>query len=473
LPKQCRAFYVKMNSLQTLLQLLQQTGELHEIKVPVSPYLELSAIVRRVSKLPASPALLFSNLPPFDLPAAANLFGSEKRLCHALGISNLTSLTAKLKKLLSALPENASLPELSTFLSEKAAYAPRLIPRKQAACYAEELAVDLLKLPFHQNWPDDGSTAGTGRYITLGQVVTSLPDGNDCNYGIYRCQIHNADTLAIRWRQGSGAWQHFQQYKQQGQKMPLAIVLGGPPALTLASAWPLPTGVNELAFAGWLQGAAISVTNCSHALLSVPAEAEIVLEGFAEPDEQLMEGPFGNHTGFYDSAGWAAKVRITRIFKRKNAVLPLTLVGPPPQEDCWMMLGWERILAAFLPKLVPGVLEISTPIPWVFRQSAVISVDRQAAKNLHKLVKALWDLPWFSSARLLVFVDKAVRPDQILQVAWRMVNETDWQTGLIRDESGKRLAIDATCKSDGTALSDHTTEELISRRWHEYGFEKP
>jgi UbiD family decarboxylase len=122
---------------------------------------------------------------------------------------------------------------------------------------------------------------------------------------------------------------------------------------------------------------------------------------------------------------------------------------------------------------VPGVLEISTPIPWVFRQSAVISVDRQAAKNLHKLVKALWDLPWFSSARLLVFVDKAVRPDQILQVAWRMVNETDWQTGLIRDESGKRLAIDATCKSDGTALSDHTTEELISRRWHEYGFEKP
>ena len=134
----------------------------------------------------------------------------------------------------------------------------------------------------------------------------------------------------------------------------VAISLGGPPALTLAAAWPLPDGLDELTFAGWLAGSPLPVVSCSHAPLLVPAGAELVLEGFAEPDQQLMEGPFGNHTGGYDPAGVAAKVTITRITRRRNPLLPITVVGPPPQEDCWMMLGWERLLAALLSRLVPG-----------------------------------------------------------------------------------------------------------------------
>lgn len=460
-----------LSSLREFIQLIERSGDLHRIETQVCTHLELAAITRRVcASVRGCNALYFSRPDDFRFPVVANLFGSRRRMRQALGLDSMNDLTDSFGAVLDALPH-----VVMAGLGDRLAAHPDLaccgpVPVADGPCREQtEPFADLLQLPFPQGWPDDGLAAGAGRYITMGQIVTANADGADLNYGIYRCQIHDARTLAIRWRRGSGAERHHRQFAQRGERMPLAIILGGPPAFTLSAAWPLPEGLNEAAFAGWLRGAGIPVVACSHGPLQVPAEAELVLEGFAEPDQPLVEGPFGNHTGRYDPAGPAARVTITRITRRLEPVIPVTVVGPPPQEDCWMMLGWERLLAALLRRLIPGLHDICLPLPWVFRQSAVISLVEPTAGMVREAVHALWQLPWFAKARLLVVVDAAITPSDLRGAAWRVVNETYWLDDLIRDETGRRLAVDATKRTTEEGLADEEISHLIDQRWKEYG----
>jgi len=459
------------SSLHDFIERLVHLNELQQVEVQVDHRLELAAITRRICRYPrGGPALLFRRPGETFFPVAANLFGSRRRMRLALGVDRLHDLTIAFSAILATVPVQGlhGLGALLAAHPDLGCCTPVAIP--DGPCREElEPGADLLRFPFPQNWPDDGSAAGTGQYITLGQVITASPDGSAPNCGIYRCQIHDHHTLAIRWRSGSGADRHFQQFVQQGKRMPVAIVLGGPPTVTLAAAWPLPEGLDELSFAGWLRGAPIPTVSCPHGPLQIPAEAELVIEGFAEPDKPLIEGPFGNHTGQYDPAGPAACVTVTRITRRHAPIIPGTVVGPPPQEDCWMMLGWERLLAALLPRLIPGVREILIPLPWVFRNSAVISLENHSPRMVRETVHALWQLPWFRKARLLVLVDAGIAPHSLQQVAWRVVNETDWLDDLIKDEAGGRLAVDATRRSVEELLPDASTAELIERRWKEYG----
>ena len=461
-----------INSLHDAIALLEGAEELVRITVPVDTCRELPMVVRRISARPdGGKALLFEQPLGHQMPVVANLFGSTERMRLLLGLEQLEQLRERFETLLDRLPDYdlEQLGQRLDYLLRQDGFRPQMVEAAPCRELVDD-APDLLALPFHQNWPDDGSVAGTGRYITMGQIHTTAPDGSDQNCGIYRCQIHGPQTLAIRWRPGSGAARHHRQYCDLKQRMPVAISLGGPPALTLAAAWPLPDGLDELTFAGWLAGSPLPVVSCSHAPLAVPAGAELVLEGFAEPDQQLMEGPFGNHTGGYDPAGVAAKVTITRITRRRNPLLPITVVGPPPQEDCWMMLGWERLLAALLPRLVPGVVAIGMPLPWVFRQSAVIALDRARVDDLNILSQRLRQLPWFRSARLLLFVDQTTAPHDPLAVAWQSVNLADWNQHLLPGDDPLQLAVDATgWHRPGPSLADPLTSDLVSRRWAEYG----
>lgn len=460
-----------LSSLHDFIERLTHLNELQTIETTVANHLEIAAITRRISANPkGGPALLFRQPDQHTIPVATNLFGSRRRVRLALGLERLEDLTADFNSLLKSLPitDFDSLGPLLSTHPGLHVCQPVTVPK--GPCREEcGMGADLLQLPFLQNWPDDGAAAGTGQYITLGQVFTTLPDGSEPNCGIYRCQVHDAHTLAIRWHSTSGGAQHHRAFIRQGKRMPLAIVLGGPPALTLAAAWPLPQGLDELSFACWLRQAALPVVSCPHGPLLVPAEADIVIEGFAEPDHPLTEGPFGNHTGRYEPAGPAARITVTRITTRRLPVLPATVVGPPPQEDCWMMLGWERLLAALLHRLVPEVQDIRMPIPWVFRQSAIISINSHGPRQIREIVQSLWELPWFAKARLLVLVDADSQPHGLLQAAWQTVNLTDWRTDLIKDEAGSRLAIDATRRFAGEQLNDQPTLQLIEKRWPEYG----
>ncbi len=459
------------SSLHELIEIFEQHNELKRIELPLNTEFEISAIVRRISSNPkGGSALLFTKPEDYSFPVLANLFGSVKRMQILLGLNSLDDLSDSFSRLL----ENNSIKKTNQladlFEKPELEYCkPRTVSDPPCRQFVEQ-SPNLLKFPFLKNWPDDGSASGTGRYITLGQVITTDFNGKNANCGIYRCQIYDPCTLAIRWRPGSGAYLHHHQFVLQGRKMPVAIALGGSPAMTLAAAWPLPEGLDEFVFAGWLQDRGNSVTDCPHSPILVPAEAELVIEGFADPLNSLIEGPFGNHTGRYDPPGTAAKITVTRITRRKYPVIPTTVVGSPPQEDCWMMLGWERLLSSLLAVLVPGVDDIRFPIPWVFRNSAIISIRNSSHSRVREAVHSLWKLPWFSKSRLLVIVDSDRSSSEMAKVAWQVVNEPDWREDLIMDESGERLAIDATGRSIAKPLQeDLSTNKRLEKLLHDCG----
>lgn len=463
-------------ALSPLLQFISQLeagGELSRIAVPVDPVMEIAAITSRVCKgSGGGVALLFEHPAGSDFPVVTNLFGSRERVCRALGVTNLDELTSRLRTLLDRIPEFdvssldrqlAALPEFSRFVPHTVSEPdPALIPMDPP---------DLTGFPFLQSWPGDGATGGHGRYITLPQVFTAAPDGSTHNCGVYRVQIRGERKAAIQWKAGSGAARHAEQHLLAGKAMPVAIALGGDPATLFSAMFPLPGDLDEMTFAGFLRGVPLATIPCRSVQLRVPAGAEVVIEGYVEPGDTFIEGPFGNHTGFYSPAAPAALMRITAISRRSDAVIPATVVGPPPMEDCWMAQAWERLLLAFLQRLVPSITDIRFPFEWVFHQSAIISLENPQPGMVRNISARLWSLPWFASARVLLFVTADEEPAELTYAAWRAINMTDFTDDIFRDKATGRVAVDAT----GSRLpcpavkSSVESAALIARRWREYG----
>ena len=259
---------------------------------------------------------------------------------------------------------------------------------------------NLARFPFLQSWPGDGEASGHSRYITLPQVVTTDPDGG--TQQLRTCTGSSCAESVKRpssGKPGSGAARHAELYRRKGKAMPVAIVLGGDPATLFSAMFPLPGDLDEMTFAGFLRGTPLATVPCRSVPLRVPAGAEVVIEGYVEPGETVTEGPFGNHTGFYSPAAPAALMRVTAISHRPDAVIPATVVGPPPMEDCWMAQAWERLLLAFLQRLVPSIRDIHFPFEWVFHQSAIISLENPEPGMVRNISAQLWALPWFRSAR--------------------------------------------------------------------------
>jgi 4-hydroxy-3-polyprenylbenzoate decarboxylase len=253
--------------------------------------------------------------------------------------------------------------------------------------------------------------------------------------------------------------------------MPVAIALGGPPAALFSAMLPLPGDLDEMTFAGFLRDEAIGMAPCRTVPLRVPAMAEVVVEGYVDTFETVMEGPFGNHTGAYSPACPAALLRVSAISHRPGAIIPATVVGPPPMEDCWMAQAWERLLLAFLKRLVPAVAEIHFPLEWVFHQSAVISLENPSPAMVREVAATLWGMPWFNAARLLVFVPADAAPADESMVAWNSINLADFGHDLFHDPSRMRTALDATgSRLPRRALqAEPATDQKVTQRWQEYG----
>jgi 4-hydroxy-3-polyprenylbenzoate decarboxylase len=210
---------------------------------------------------------------------------------------------------------------------------------------------------------------------------------------------------------------------------------------------------------------------CQSVPLQVPAGAEVVIEGFVEPGDTVTEGPFGNHTGFYAPAAPAALMRVTAISHRPDAIIPATVVGPPPMEDCWMALAWERLLLAFLQRLEPSVKNISFPFEWVFHQSAIISLENPQPGMVRNISDRLWALPWFKAARLLLFITAAPEKTGLSHTAWKTINVTDFRDDIFHDTTSDRIAVDATgCSLPGKELAiSAELATVVAQRWKEYG----
>jgi 4-hydroxy-3-polyprenylbenzoate decarboxylase len=253
--------------------------------------------------------------------------------------------------------------------------------------------------------------------------------------------------------------------------MPVAIALGGPPTALFSAMLPLPGELDEMTFAGFLCGSAVEMADCRTVPLRVPASAEVVIEGYVDPSETVVEGPFGNHTGFYSPAGAAALMRITAISHRPGAIVPATVVGPPPMEDCWMAQVWERLLLAILKKLIPEVVEIHFPMEWVFHQSAIISLESPTPGMIREVAAMLWDTPWFSDSRLVIFINADTDPANVSRTAWRGINLADFGRDLIYDDTRQRTALNATGSGvlRPSLEADPAIVRCIIQRWHEYG----
>jgi len=454
--------------LRDLLCLLEREGELHYVRVTVDPLLEIAALTNRVCKSDDNKALLFEDVLGSRFRVATNLFGSGRRMALSLGIDSLPDLACRFDGILAELPGESSGEKISS-LTESGLW------RRAGAEHCGESPECLLEsapgldsLPFIKGSPLDGQPDHEGRFLTLPLVITADPDFSEFNCGMYRAARTGTDRLAVCWSSGSGAAEHAAKWAAVGKPMPVAIALGGPPALTLAATFPLPEHVDEFSFAGLLQGEPVKTYRCLNGLMA-PVGAEMVMEGYLAPGESAGSGAFGNHTGFYTPSAPAAVVKVTSIRHRTDMILPATVVGKPPIEDCWLARAGGYLLLSMLKIDVPEVTNLHYPFAGIFHGGVIISVQNASGRGA-ELISSIRKNRWFSGSKLLVIVDEGEDPSDEAGVCWRVMNLVDWERDLIISEG--RLSVDATRKP-GVRIpvaADAATEELVIKRWREYGF---
>ncbi|MCH8806465.1 MAG: menaquinone biosynthesis decarboxylase [Planctomycetes bacterium] len=476
--------------MQTFVAELESRGWLKRISVEVDPELEISEITDRVTKA-AGPALLFENVKGSDIPLLINTYGTKERMCLALGADDFDEVAARVKTLIK--------PEIPTTLMQKIKKLPelaqlgRLPPKivKRGVC--QEVVhtddADLTTLPLLKCWPEDG-----GRYITLTSVFTKDPETGDRNIGTYRVQLVEPRLCAMHWHVHHDGARHYRRYKERGERMPLAIALGGPAIMPYAGTCPLPPDIDEALFAGFLQGGPIELVPCvTQPKIEVPATAEIVIEGYIDPDENLiLEGPFGDHTGFYSLADYYPQFHVTAITHRRSPIYPTTIVGKPPQEDFWLGKATERIFLPLLQMLVPDVIDYNLPMFGCFHNCVFVKIKKEYPLQARRVMSAIWGAGQMAFTKIIVVVDEHVDVQDEDAVLFHMCANIDPKRDIMFVDgpidvldhaspyfaAGSKMGIDATRKIAGEGLIrewpqeiEMTAEikELVARRWEEYG----
>jgi len=306
--------------------------------------------------------------------------------------------------------------------------------------------------------------------MTLPLVITAAPGFAEINCGMYRAAAAGTEMLAISWSSSSGAAKHAALWRLHHEVMPIVIALGGPPALTFAATLPLPGSLDEFTFAGLLQGKPVKVFRCANGLIA-PVAAEIVIEGYLDPAAVIGSGAFGNHSGFYTQSQPGAAVKITSIRRRRDMILPATVVGKPPMEDCWLARAGGCLLLSLLKIDVPEVVALHFPFAGIFHSAVIIAVKRGSGAG-RDLIAAIRRSQWFSGSKVLVLVAAEQDPADEAGVCWRVMNCVNWTQDLL--VSADCISIDATRKPGETRVAVETDAAMIAsvdKRWKEYGFE--
>ena len=380
-----------IKSLRHFINILEQSGELIRIQEFTDPVLEIAEITDRISKQPGGgKALLFENTGT-EFPLLINSLGSERRICMALGVKNLDESGTRISAILNqlTLPNSNIWTKLKVLpaLKEISSWLP---VHKKGKGICQEIIMrepDLHKLPVLKCWPQDG-----GRFITLPLVNTIDPETGIRNVGMYRMQVFSSNSSGMHWHRHKTGARHYDSYKSLGKIMPVAVVLGGDPAYTYAATAPIPDNIDEYLFAGFLRGQRIDLVKCLTQDIEVPSDADFVIEGYVDPREPLVvEGPFGDHTGFYSLADKYPLFHITCISHRKDAVYPATIVGIPPQEDTWIAKATERIfITPIRMALAPEIVDINIPNEGVAHNLAIVKINKKYPGQAFKVMNALW-----------------------------------------------------------------------------------
>lgn len=473
--------------LQSFLAGLEETGGLHRVSVEVDPLLEIAAVTDRVCKSPGGgKALLFEKVKDSAIPVVTNLFGSEGRVAQALGVNELAGLSGRVATLLDGASDQDSAVQKARRALLK--YAPLTVTAAPSQEVVEDLP-SLAILPLIQCWPLDGNPVGGGRALTLPLVFSRDPETGSGNCGIYRVQAFDGKTAGIHWQPGSGGAEHWRKYSDRNEPMPVAIALGGAPALTVAAATPLSDEFDEVAFAGFLRGGPLEMVRCRTSELLVPAQAELVIEGIMVPGETRPGGAFGNHTGFYVSVDDVPVMRVRCITRRSSPVCPATVIGRPPMEDCYLARGVARVMLPFLQLEHPEVRDLHMPLEGIFHGCAIVSMEKRQPGHAAALIRSLWQQGFLRHSRLLVVMDADSDIHDLSYVGWRVMNLADWhRQATIEGEPGTppffrgvggKLGIDATRRLPGEQGYGEGVGEIepeaavsdkVESRWAEYGF---
>lgn len=435
---------------QHFLSVLESAGELVRIREPLSPILEITEVADRVMKS-GGPALLFETvvgaphrmgtvnpmsavmghasiyhpsadaLPTFayEMPVAINTMGTRRRMSMALSCDDFEEHAGRIRNLLKPeVPKGPmeALRKLPELLGEL-----RHVPTKTAkSALCQEVVmqgdeIDLTKLPILTCWPEDG-----GPFITLPLVFTNDPNTGKRNVGMYRVQLHDKRTCGMHWQMHKTGMRQMEDAGAAGKNLEVCVVLGGDPVYNFAAISPLPPGIDEMLFAGFLRRERVELVKAKTVDIMVPADAEIVIEGYVDPNERQLEGPFGDHTGYYSLAEQFPVLHVTAVTQRAKPVYPATIVGIPPMEDGWMGKAVERIFLPMIQLAVPEIVDMNLPVESCFHNVAFVSIKKKFPGHAYKVMNSVWGLGGLAFTKFVFVFDEDCNVQDIGEVLFRI-----------------------------------------------------
>ena len=497
------------DNLRSFVDFLEEQGELIRIADPVDPYLEVTELADRFVKAGEHPALLFENPVPGErgkaagltttartaggrpVPLLINLFASRRRMAWALGCQSMEEAVARIEEPLGMGPPAGLWDKVRMLgkLKDWGGTTPRTVAK--GACQEIVVQGDQLDerglldiMPVLTTWPGDG-----GPYITMPLVITRNPENGRRNIGMYRMQVFDGRTTGMHWQVHKTGAAHHDEYEKHGERMPVCVAIGGPPALTYAATAPLPPDVDEALFAGFLTGSPVTMTRAVTCDLEVPAEADFIIEGYVEPGQRRMEGDFGDHTGWYSLAEEFPVFHVTAVTSRREPIYLTTIVGKPPMEDgC---LGWatERLFLPLLRVPLPEVVDYHLPVAACFHNLVIVAIRKRYPGHARKVCQALWGTGQIMFTKNVIVVDEDVDPQNLNDVLWRVTGSMDPVRDVFFSEGpvdqldhasnlacfGGKMGIDATTKLRGEkgyerewptlVTMDPAVRDEVGRKW--------
>jgi 4-hydroxy-3-polyprenylbenzoate decarboxylase len=420
---------VAYKDLREFIARLEKEGELRRIKLEADVDLEITEITDRVSKS-QGPALLFEKPcsrkdgVTYSVPLLINTLGTKRRLELALEVGAIDDVARRIDDLLEMRPPEGLFDKVKMLpkLAELGSFFPRTVKTGPVKDVIERDKISLASFPIMKCWPQDG-----GRFITFPMVVTRSPKTGRRNVGCYRMQVYDERTTAMHWQIHKGGAEHFRWLSREGKgrKLDVAVAIGADPVTMLSGILPLPADLDEFLFAGFLRQEPVELVKCETVDLEVPANAEIVLEGYVDLDDIRTEGPFGDHTGYYSLEDKFPAFHLTCVTRRKDPVYVTTIVGPPPMEDYWMGYAVERIFLPLMRKQMPEVVDMHMPAEGIFHNLMIVSIRKSYPGQARKVMNAIWGLPGAMFTKCIVVVDEDVDVHNLREVAWKAFNHID------------------------------------------------
>ncbi|HEV2222126.1 MAG TPA: menaquinone biosynthesis decarboxylase [Candidatus Acidoferrales bacterium] len=478
--------------LRAFLARLEREGELKRISAEVDPVLEITEITNRVTKA-GGPALLFERPKGSNVPVVINLLGSERRVNLALEVDDIDQVASRVRSFLDVQTPQGFLDKVKMLpkLAELGSFFPKTV--KSGACKEVIRKEDfsLSSFPILKCWPQDG-----GRYITWPMVLTKNPETGKRNVGCYRMQVFDERTTGMHWQTQKHGAEHFRSARSRHGtgRLEVAVAIGADPATALAGILPVPPDLDEFMFSGFLRRDAVELVPCETIDLEVPANAEIVLEGYVDLSEMRTEGPFGDHTGFYSLEGEYPVFHVTCITHRKDPLYLTTIVGPPPQEDFFMGHAIERIFLPVMKMQYPEIIDVAMPAEGIFQNLMIVAIRKSYPGHARKIMNAIWSLGQAMFTKVIVVVDHDVAVQNPREVVWKTLCAIDPQRDIEfvlgpvdtlehasrLQDFGSKMGIDATRKwqSEGFARPwpdeirmDAATKSRVDALWQSLGID--